>query len=646
MTSISRTLAGILLLVCTSLLLHGCDGLKTGSDEGEGNATQPTEPPIDPNTPATRLQLQGLLPGTALTLQRANQADSAITLDQNGDVNLTGTSLQGITVGELQLLATNTQANQGASHRIQRCKPEIADGDNARLRILCRESLFFVPIDNHQLWISDGTAAGTQLIAVPGNQQLGSNIKLLAIKGNSLFFRATDESHGPELWISDGTAAGTRMFMDFNKNNDNPDINRKGSTISGFIAGDWLFIGARPLDGSTTTQSWITDGTITRQVSLVSASEGSREMGGDMYYAKASDPMALYTTMELWKADGITGQAEKLMDIADRQPGDPSYINYNGDLMSAGKRLYFTRLNPVDRTKELWYLEKNQSAVKVLEIENWIRQHFNEDDLQVAYNLSHVATLDDITYFSIDLKRKNSVLIAAIDLQTGKRISLDDYGALSGSESGRYVGQQVVRQFWRTDGTAQGTAPITSWNPDPELYYSSSFSSGIVRNDKIHLNRYAFNSLAPIKTPPTQGSGNRYIEAGLDIYDPRTDQFTKFDVGTGGLTGATWEALAGDTFYFTAHLNRKDLTLYATDGTEAGTQPIQRKGTYPGSLYSLSTPLVPAKVIGTVNSQALVSAYFRADGEAVTKTTYWITDGTPDNTLLLAIPNVDQIDHL
>jgi uncharacterized repeat protein (TIGR01451 family) len=69
-------------------------------------------------------------------------------------------------------------------------------------------------VHGQELWASDGTAAGTQLVAdlLPG---AGSSLPshLVAI-GHLLFFAATDGDHSVEPWRSDGTAAGTKMIQD------------------------------------------------------------------------------------------------------------------------------------------------------------------------------------------------------------------------------------------------------------------------------------------------------------------------------------------------------------------------------------------------------------------------------------------------
>src|SRR6185295_17872060 len=80
-------------------------------------------------------------------------------------------------------------------------------------------TLFFIAKDDAhgaELWKSDGTTAGTLMVAdiIPGSA--GSINGHLTNVGGTLFFGATDGIHGVELWKSDGTAAGTVMVKDIN----------------------------------------------------------------------------------------------------------------------------------------------------------------------------------------------------------------------------------------------------------------------------------------------------------------------------------------------------------------------------------------------------------------------------------------------
>jgi ELWxxDGT repeat protein len=87
------------------------------------------------------------------------------------------------------------------------------------------DKLFFMADDGvhgYELWTSDGTAAGTVMVKDinPGAKSSSSYASLpevpSAIYDGKLYFAADDGVHGSELWVTDGTTAGTRLFADIN----------------------------------------------------------------------------------------------------------------------------------------------------------------------------------------------------------------------------------------------------------------------------------------------------------------------------------------------------------------------------------------------------------------------------------------------
>lgn len=85
--------------------------------------------------------------------------------------------------------------------------------------------VYFAQLDNRtgtELWKSDGTLAGTQMVkdivAIPvssiNGEVWGSNpLNLINVNG-TLYFTANDMIKGQELWKSDGTSAGTKPVAD------------------------------------------------------------------------------------------------------------------------------------------------------------------------------------------------------------------------------------------------------------------------------------------------------------------------------------------------------------------------------------------------------------------------------------------------
>ncbi|WP_183101114.1 ELWxxDGT repeat protein [Nocardioides pelophilus] len=134
--------------------------------------------------------------------------------------------------------------------------------------------LFFVADDDVHgpgLWKTDGSPRGTVLVkdTTPGNDPTGyfdHPIELVRVR-NRLFFAAHDQN-GEELWVSDGTSAGTRMVKDIHPG---PGSGLAGTTDPRWLpnltaVGDDLFFTAD--DDVHGRELWKTDGTANGTVRL------------------------------------------------------------------------------------------------------------------------------------------------------------------------------------------------------------------------------------------------------------------------------------------------------------------------------------------------------------------------------------------
>ena len=81
--------------------------------------------------------------------------------------------------------------------------------------------LFFYGWDNShgvELWTSDGTSAGTQIVRDVvygvGSSAPSAHAQQMIAVGNVLYYTATNGYNGVELWRSDGTSAGTQLVQD------------------------------------------------------------------------------------------------------------------------------------------------------------------------------------------------------------------------------------------------------------------------------------------------------------------------------------------------------------------------------------------------------------------------------------------------
>jgi ELWxxDGT repeat protein len=66
-------------------------------------------------------------------------------------------------------------------------------------------------VDNSQLWRSDGTSDGTYVLS---NAYSDTDYGQATVVGDRLFFLASSRDAGEELWVSDGTVAGTGLVRD------------------------------------------------------------------------------------------------------------------------------------------------------------------------------------------------------------------------------------------------------------------------------------------------------------------------------------------------------------------------------------------------------------------------------------------------
>ncbi len=154
-----------------------------------------------------------------------------------------------------------------------------------------------------ELWVSDGTAAGTRRLRTI---QLGpyplKGYELQAF-GGRVFFSADDGVHGQELWVTDGTEAGTRLHADLRQGPE-PSIPQQLT-----VAGDRLFFAAA--DGVHGLEPWVMgpDDFVPRRLGDLFPGPGSsspREFtpaGGRVFF-NAGDPDAGF---ELW-AEGLGAQ--------------------------------------------------------------------------------------------------------------------------------------------------------------------------------------------------------------------------------------------------------------------------------------------------------------------------------------------------
>ena len=186
-----------------------------------------------------------------------------------------------------------------------------------------RKRLLYVstsPTTGRELWITDGSKAGTQLLKdiVPGPD--GSDPEhFVALPSGKLLFNATTKGEGKELWITDGTNAGTRQVLAIYPGETSGAELRTHAILGGSV----YFTGHDPVHGR---ELWRTDGTANGTSLAADIVPGPNSsdpehlvQAGKRILFAASD---LVHGSELWSSDG-TAQGH---DSRSRHPPWPCVV--------------------------------------------------------------------------------------------------------------------------------------------------------------------------------------------------------------------------------------------------------------------------------------------------------------------------------
>jgi ELWxxDGT repeat protein/VCBS repeat-containing protein len=200
-----------------------------------------------------------------------------------------------------------------------------------------------------ELWKSDGTAAGTQLVTdIAATGTASASPSNLLVTGSMMYFAANDGA-GIALWKTDGTASGTAIVKT---------IASGGPSSPGnlyFANGLLYFRGTLSGDG---IEPWVTDGTPAGTVELANINAGSANslplefnlFNGFVYFSASDGTVSgVGHGLELWRTDGTPGGTVLFDDIfPGTTSGNPgSLIVYNG-------LLYFGANTPNSLGNELF----------------------------------------------------------------------------------------------------------------------------------------------------------------------------------------------------------------------------------------------------------------------------------------------------
>lgn len=396
--------------------------------------------------------------------------------------------------------------------------------------------VYFAGVDasnGSELWVTDGTDAGTSLIKdiKPGADSSSPNY--FFTYNNQLFFFAGTAETGVELWKTDGTAAGTVLVKDINPGSGDGSENSAISFLSNGIA---YFIAN---DGTHGNELWKTDGTGGGTQMVKDINPGSGDGVGfrvqEQYYGInefiALGSLTLFPAndgsgIELWKTDGTTQGTELVKDIESRLPGiggSPS------NLTAFNNKIYFSAITLAEGA-ELWVTDGTTAGTNLVK------------DIYPGNESSTPSLITSIIF--------------------GNRLVFTATDAAHGTE------------LWSTDGTGEGTTLLKDINPGKDG------SDAAIFVDFRNANGLNFSG---VHTPPFNGKA--YLSAGTEAQGSELwmtdgtaagtvlikDVYAGKESGVGNLNYFYTQ----NTLFFQGENKAAGSELWKSDGTAEGTVLVQ-----------------------------------------------------------------------
>jgi ELWxxDGT repeat protein len=489
-----------------------------------------------------------------------------------------------------------------------------------------------------ELWKSDGTGAGTQMVLDINPGSAGSRPSLLTNVNGTIFFAADDGVHGRALWRSDGTAAGTKLVKDIDPDQYYGDILLRGADVQANLDGT-LFFTAN--DGTNGVELWRSDGTaagtqmvmdfIPERGSFSSYLASLTNINGTLFF-NADDGTHGY---QLWRSNGTAaGTAVVTPGSGDSYPS-LSITNVNGTV-------FFTA-----DSQALYRTDGTASGTTLL--------------ATFSKSLANVTNVSGTAFFEAD-SGQGLELFRSDGTSAGTQLVRDHvYPAGPEGEGASYGTFANVNgtlflqasdgthgyELWRSDGTAAGTQLVSDINPGQassspvfltnlngtllfrvedsdgsQLWRSDGSAAGtqIVLDNTVGS---VYGNPFPYPNAPlTNINGTLFFSMndqshGNELW--RSDGTTAGttiinDINKGSSSTPVLFVESGNSLFFTAEDGAHGSELWGSNGTTAGTQIVQDINPGLGSSYPNHLTDVNGTLFFTANDGAHGTELWRSDG--------------------------------
>lgn len=312
---------------------------------------------------------------------------------------------------------------------------------------------------NQLLWCVRPGQPAVQLATLPYSILFG--FTGIPLPGGKLLFPGHDADHGFELWITDGTTGGTQRLKDINPGT-GTSFGSPFPMFQGFdFNGKAYFLAS---DGTNGPQLWESDGTEagTRQFAAINPASASGAI--TLLWSKNSERFVVTANTGLIASDG-TAAGTSVIHPGDHAMAHIPGLNYH---TADNGWMYFSALESGD-----WKLYRTQGTEAGTQLVL--------DDVVPNQGYPYLTELNGMLYV-FGSNDDGNVVLLRIDPAThevapvktflpGSGQSFNGitnfYGFRNDGQHFYFMGREGdhARQYWKSDGTAAGTAMVHEFLP-------------------------------------------------------------------------------------------------------------------------------------------------------------------------------------
>jgi ELWxxDGT repeat protein len=411
--------------------------------------------------------------------------------------------------------------------------------------------LFFTADDpitsGRELWVSDGTEPGTQLVQ---DIRTGSDSSGVPLSGdpqhlteinNQLFFTVIDDLNDRELWSSDGTSAGTDQVKNINAGSQDANIqqvtpvgNRVFFVADDGIRGEAVWV-ADPVAGTVTLAADVS-GSSTDKVS------GLTEFNGGVAFF--NDSAGVHHT------DGTTTTLLTTNTPVDLEGANPLFVEANG--------LLFLVFDEVGFGEELFTITPAGAISRV-------------DDLYAGATGSdprQLVAFNNQIYFSAS--SFDGTGVTGVELFSSDGVTISEVKDINGSVGASSFPMDLTASAGQLYFTADdGTNGREVWVSDGSVGSAQLLEvrSGAISANPTNLT--AANGMLYFAANNGSNGNEPFVSDGTPAGTIMIGNLNSGDSNPSDFLGV------GSTVYFSAFQSATGRELYRTDGTFAGTAIVE-----------------------------------------------------------------------